>query len=978
MRKREESVRKKGIAVRRNLSKKCEENIRGKFMQSVIKNKKLLAIVLVLVLAIFTIMIATNQEIRKNMIQVFTGDIQNAEENEKVEVYDEDSYDDDSALLTDDAGIITSANVTSRVTGTAPFDTDDQAGNDSSPDNDIVRSFDKITWNIEAKMEINNTGHGSNEVDQDSKYRGGIINIEASLPKEYEGQMKWLLEDMSWTNGTGKLSEDGLTFTAQYQLNENVITVPGEQTLPIVLQILGAGNNTEINPNFKLWMQGNESNEENEGYEAIEIQDNLGEVKISAKGGYNIKIAQNGYCTVRTKVDFEDGKGEVSGRMYGFGVILQLYGDNEEKGLKGIEAPKGDINFDINVKLESIDEKQVTTDITEQAMPQLWNYKINIGDAKENPTYGNIPDRNMYFGDSTAWSNGYAPDGMAQTDRTNSIYDSGNILMEQEGKTIKTTINDYAFDGIFPKYNKWYNTNAPAVVYDDNIGCFSAGYFQLFVPDNEATTQENKRYYVTVESSNMKVETQSGEMVTEQKVSTDDSWKQEHYYIKPAIYGRELTLYEDNINFGLNYGSGNSGNGTYYGKGRKSRGQIFQLRTAISQNSSNDMGTEIKSFNELVKFDGDGLEPILQTDGGKIKIGQGSLEEYNVYYLTKKDGTNWINQEERNNASIKDLIYYNTLEEIPEGNICIGMYIEGNIKTDIDSTRLYIRMKIKDTAIIGKTYGMVHDTDYYLETLDRDTQTITNPDAVYPDPIYSQHKGVYNNVEYDENGEVIEGTHQSYNIGNSLVVVGGESTISIKSIDETTGEEKQSYDIGRNENIVTFKVEPKLEEIDKNNPAEVKGATITIKNTLGNGLTYVPGSANYGEPIERIMNDDGTTTLVWEKYNCNVGEEIETLIFKAEINPTIANETTITNTVVIEPDKEKIGLTALEIRKSVSEIKIVNLVTHRIFQQTDAQIIENNGEIKYTVTYENKTASNLPDFQLLNVLPNNGDGRGTA
>ena len=35
MRKREESVRKKGIAVRRNLSKKCEENIRGKFMQSV-------------------------------------------------------------------------------------------------------------------------------------------------------------------------------------------------------------------------------------------------------------------------------------------------------------------------------------------------------------------------------------------------------------------------------------------------------------------------------------------------------------------------------------------------------------------------------------------------------------------------------------------------------------------------------------------------------------------------------------------------------------------------------------------------------------------------------------------------------------------------------------------------------------------------------------------------------------------------------
>ena len=244
MRKREESVRKKGIAVRRNLSKKCEENIRGKFMQSVIKNKKLLAIVLVLVLAMFAIMVATNQEIRKNMIQAFGGEIQNAEETN----YETEIFEDGSAILTDDSAIVSSASVVSRTTGTAPFDTDNEAGNDSSPDNDVVRSFDKVTWDIEANMAVNNTGHGSADVNTYSKFRGGTIYVEATLPKEYTGLVKWSLEDMTWAEGTGAVSEDGLTFTAQYQMSENNITVPGKQTLELILDVYGAENGTEESP----------------------------------------------------------------------------------------------------------------------------------------------------------------------------------------------------------------------------------------------------------------------------------------------------------------------------------------------------------------------------------------------------------------------------------------------------------------------------------------------------------------------------------------------------------------------------------------------------------------------------------------------------------------------------------------------------------------------------------------------------------
>ena len=106
-----------------------------------------------------------------------------------------------------------------------------------------------------------------------------------------------------------------------------------------------------------------------------------------------------------------------------------------------------------------------------------------------------------------------------------------------------------------------------------------------------------------------------------------------------------------------------------------------------------------------------------------------------------------------------------------------------------------------------------------------------------------------------------------------------------------------------------------------------------IKETLPKELTYVAGSANYGEPVERITNDDGTTTLIWEKYNCNVGEEIEPLTFQSEIDPDTANETTLKITSVIEPDREKIGLTALDLRTYTNEITIVNLTSHRLYKE---------------------------------------------
>ncbi len=51
-----------------------------------------------------------------------------------------------NGTLTDDSGIVTAINTTKISTGTGPFDATEGAGNDTSADDNIVRSFDQVTY----------------------------------------------------------------------------------------------------------------------------------------------------------------------------------------------------------------------------------------------------------------------------------------------------------------------------------------------------------------------------------------------------------------------------------------------------------------------------------------------------------------------------------------------------------------------------------------------------------------------------------------------------------------------------------------------------------------------------------------------------------------------------------------------------------------------------------------------------------------
>ena len=107
-------------------------------------------------------------------------------------------------------------------------------------------------------------------------------------------------------------------------------------------------------------------------------------------------------------------------------------------------------------------------------------------------------------------------------------------------------------------------------------------------------------------------------------------------------------------------------------------------------------------------------------------------------------------------------------------------------------------------------------------------------------------------------------------------------------------------------------------------------------------------------------------------------EKIDDLLFEASIYEETPNGTQYENKAVISAEQDKIGNTTIRKRTSTSTIQIINLSSHRLYKTVETPVIEKNGEIHFTVSYKNNTDEIIPDFQMLDILPYNGDSRGTG
>ena len=818
-------------------------------------------------------------------------------------------------IINGDKAYISSAQIIQTKTGTGPWDADDEPGNDSSEDNNIVRSFDQVTYTVELTMALKSGIVESN-------LTGGIINIEATISQNCSNLVTWDLDSMKWLEN-GSISEDGRTVTGKYSMSNTEITIPGKQTLVFVLKVEGAGNRTEIEPSFKFGLEGNNENEK------VSLLGN--KTIVSAKGKYNIQLHRNSLLASKSTVDY--GEGEKEGRMYGYTFAVQLYNENESKGLKGIEYPKGEISFDINLKLERSKFGSIELeDITNECTPVLYQYGVHDWDT----AYGNIPNR-KFLNDSNCYIyDSNMPLGKFK-DANYSTYNSGDISIVQESRNLKIKINNYKINGIFPHYNSaWIGAITErdrSKIYTENIGTFSIGYMQLFVLDNEASTIKDRNYYLTVSDNNINMTSITNEKITSQMKNSDDSQKVQHILYNPGSYAHSILVFNQ---------SGNLASTTYSGGDcTATLGETCKIMTKFRIGLTNDY--DIYTANRFIKFDGEGFEPAYYSDGSKYRIeNMKGNPTFRLWYATKKDGTNWENQQEMNNGNIEDMDIYDNIEDIPKDKICIGAYVEtisGYISRFTgDNNCLSIKLKIKDSANIGKTYGITQRTQVWIDKLDRNKYSVLHPENKYPKSTWDSGNKQYIKTEYDENGNIVPGTHSGGdNYGNTVLVTGANLHGNIQAIENN--KEKVNYDLGKNENVATYKVQPVIDR-NANISTQIENVTLKAEVTLPQGLTYVSGSSKrgeiaYSEPnIEK--NTDGSSKLTWYIYNCKSGEKIEPIMFEANIDNETQNGVQYTTKFIIsevigEDGISKIGNSIIKNRTSSETINIINLASHRLY-----------------------------------------------
>ena len=895
-----------------------------------------------------------------------------------------------AGVVNGDKGYISSAQIIQTKTGTGPWDADDEPGNDSSEDNNIVRSFDQVTWTVDLTMSLKD---GVAE----SSLTGGIINVEAILPENCANVMKWDIDSMNWIEN-GNVSTDGRTLTGQYSMSEEETTIPGKQTLVFVLKVNNASNGMQIEPSFKFYLSGNDEEEK------IEISTNDNSTVItSAAPLYNIQIVRNPTLNRIGYYDLEEGdeveektENSVYGRMQGYGIVLQLYNTNVDKELKGIELPTGDITFDVTLN-ESIGTTNVTDE--EGYMPILWDYKIN-----NSTNYGNYGRYVFWNNNSQNRLSTSAPH--ASGNNYNSCYNSGSWgLVQDENKSnvYHITVSGYEFDledFSFPTHNAQWAQNS-TVSYGENVGCFSAGYIQTIMqfPEGVENTQS---IYMKAEISNLNATSMSGQITNKDQNSADDLSNVSITLYPPGNYTKYNKFHLGDISASDIYNSSatNLSPTLFGGEATMTLGSRVTVAGGISIGANNDNTT--KSANLLQKFDDEAFIPVSGSDTnsglGRINTAGGNLGDITTLYAAKPDKTGWISDEEMEETREEELIYFSNIDELLEkGYACVGVLFECRNITVYPGSILYlgINCDVKTTSEIGKVYQTVNDAKIWTSDIDfswlNQTYTYDSINGLQyinidiPAPNWEMWNGKttaipkYIKTAYDENGEIVTGTHNGYYSGNSLLITGTNLHGNIKSVDENN-QEKVNYDLSKNENTVTYTIQPQL-DANTNLEEQISGVNLKAKVTLPQGLTYKLGSCEYDEP-EITDNNDGTQDLVWYIYGCTSGEAIEPITFEVNIDNESANGQQYTATFVVsevvgQNGISKIGNSEITNRTSTETISIINLATHRLYKEVETPVIEKNGQIKYRVVYENKTEETVPEFQLLDVLSYNGDSRGS-
>lgn len=825
-------------------------------------------------------------------------------------------------MLDTDSAAVSRLRLTDRITGTAPFDKDNGRGDDKDENNDIVRSYDTVTYDYEYTLTPDSTM---------DYYRRTRVGFRFELPYPQD-RVTFDAEKMGWVDHTPgyepKLTTetiDGIVTQVYtcYRLleptSQSPTVNPGTGSIGLSVAVKGAPHGYRFHPTVKAWTAWDASNPTNTGTHK-RAEDTPGDVTVSAKLSLNVRMVNYGNVD-RGVFDFSSGaanapnrtEGKVTGLGLGIALVTEMRWPDRTKGLKGLEAPSGRITYRLRLSNQYSDDTKAGT---KHPMERRWQPLLY--------DYGHIDNEDSKYGRTFAWMGDlqYRAPGVADRADGNDRVARGNttITTTTGGQGTDVTVSFDGYDtSVFPIHNKLNGThNKCSTDYMTSdcstmqVGAIHTDVLQFVTP----TSRDGRtvaQYYgnvdqtanITMDDMGLTATGVSGDrLATAEDNSNQAATGDDH--AGSALTVRMQGTYSTRIRYthwsnSMSWNdAGTSGDWTMPDRsnGSDSLVQGSKLRLQIGHNIiiQSEGDAEVMGMG-LVKLDPNSIEPVDDHPDTQPTIpmnvftwGMRAAKRRNAipyWYAVKKDGTNWKDYREQRDTKISGLDYYPTLNEAKRHGKIVGMLFEDHNTVDPTGTSfnrtftpiVSLPAHILDTARIGTVTPIVADTAYWTrKTLARtanlnvdapDTQwqqwsdnlTTRLPEyanGVKPDLTYSG--DTYRPATFDENG-VYQGGDTADTLKGDSLYIAGETPHIAKQVEQTNeaGNTKTVYDLDKEQRAVDWKLTATADTSTTTDGGQYTTDYI-ITDTLPKGLTYVDGSMTVGGQYSQHTPDKGTVT----------------------------------------------------------------------------------------------------------------------
>lgn len=664
-------------------------------------------------------------------------------------------------MLDTDSAAVSRLRLIDRITGTAPFDKDNERGDDKDENNDIVRSYDTVTYDYEYTLTPDST------MDYYRRTRVGF-RFELPYPKD---KVTFDAEKMGWVDHTPgyepKLTTetiDGIVTQVYtcYRLleptSQSPTVNPGTGSIGLSVAVKGAPHGYRFHPTVKAWPAWDASNPTNTGTHK-QAEDTPKDVTVSAKLNLNVSLKTS--AVGGGVYDFSTGDrtapnkslGKVSGRQLHVGAMVSMRWPDRSKGLKGIEAPRGRISYTLHVKNVFRDEDAGQTKHAGERkwQPLLWD-RLHDGYSSSHARVVDSFDHVDWWFPFSTTSGAVNEQSVLDGDVS---YDEGTT--DDDGTTIKVSFDGYDVVN-YPCRNTWGDAGDCSTDYMDSTGTvrqvapLHVDNFVFILP----TTRDGKtaaQYYgkgqtgiVSAYNRSLTADTESGYSLPASKdngnqtVTNDDSKTFDYLVLLPGSFVQSL--------FYTSCASTDCGRtdapttGRWQdpehdqGSDRVLAGKSIGIMSSTENNLGTVGGGRVIGYH-LMKWDPTVMTPLAAENNPSkpymVKIttstwgarysGSDTIDGNSsapVVWGVRPDGGNFPDDKSQAKASYEDFDWYDTYAEASKHGLVLAATV---CDTRVwDSTRttlgqrvasgLTLPVRIKDTAV-GRTAQITGQVDFW-------------------------------------------------------------------------------------------------------------------------------------------------------------------------------------------------------------------------------------------------------------------------